>query len=144
MAKLAGFFHAQNQVGKARPLYESALQIDRRYVGGVYTYASLPFLKRLAKAEGDAGDAKASEDLWEKSIQTEKGVFGPRHPQVALDLAQLAGVAWESGGKSRARKYLRESVDILKSHFPEGHPLVFQAQTQLEKFENNAPDKGVK
>jgi tetratricopeptide (TPR) repeat protein len=133
--QLADFFHHQGQDEKAQPLYISAFNIDRHYIGTVYSYGSLPYLKRLAKASLSVGDAKSSETLWQKSLQTEKQVFGHLHPQVALDLAQLAKVEWVLGEKSEARKSLQESIDMLKSYFPDSHPLVVQVQNELENFE---------
>ncbi|HEY5040084.1 MAG TPA: tetratricopeptide repeat protein, partial [bacterium] len=123
MEKLADFFHAQNQDEKAKPLYQSTLQIDRRFVGTVYSYLSLPYLKRLAKVELSTGNVKDSEDLWKKSIQTEKEIFGPRHPQVAMDLIHLAEVESALKEKSKAQEYLKESLKILKNYFLDDHPM---------------------
>jgi tetratricopeptide (TPR) repeat protein len=135
MNRLADFFSSQGLDKKAQPLYASALKIDQRYVGSVYSYDSLPYLKRLAKAYFSLGDTKSCEALWEKILPTEKEAYNPRHPQVALDLFQLARVEWALGEKPNAIKYLQESINILKSYFPDDHPLVVQAQTELSKFE---------
>lgn len=136
MVRLADFFHSQGLDKKAQPLYASAFKIDQRYVGSVYTYDSLPYLKRLAKVYFSLGDTKSSEALWEKILPTEKEAYNPRHPQVAMDLFQLARVEWALGEKPKALKDLQESIDILKSYFPDDHPLVIQVQTQLKKFKN--------
>ncbi len=135
ITRLADFFHGQGFDQKADPLYASAFKIDQRYVGSVYTYQSLPYLKRMAKVYYSMGDAKSSEVLWEKILPTEKEAYNPRHPQVALDLFQLAQVESVLGEKPKARKDLQESIDILKSYFPDDHPLVVQAETQLKKIE---------
>jgi hypothetical protein len=135
MGRLADFFHNQSFSSKAQPLYTSAFKIDQRYVGSAYTYDSLPYLKRLAKAYFFMGDFKSSEGLWQKSLKTEIEVYGPRHPQVALDLSQLAQVEWTLGEQSKAQKDIHESIEMLKSYFPNDHPLVVTAQTQLYKFE---------
>lgn len=132
MERLGDFFHSQNQDAKAQTLYESAFQIDQHYVGTVYSYPSLPYLKRLAKADGALGKIKESEDLWQKSIQTEKEVFGPRHPQIALDLIQLAQVETGLGKQSMAQADLKESLTILKIYFTDDNPWVLQAQKQLK------------
>src|SRR5665213_818589 len=86
MNRLADFFSSRGLDKKAQPLYASAFKIDQRYVGSVYSYDSLPYLKRMAKAYFSTGDTKSSEILWEKILQTEKEAYNPRHPQVALDL----------------------------------------------------------
>jgi len=134
MNRLADFFHSQKLDEKANPLYDAAIKIDRRYVGSVYTYESLPYLKRLAKAFYATGDIKSSEALWQKSLQTEKDVYGPKHPQVALDLIQLARAEWDLQEKANAKKDVRESIDMLKFYFPDNHPLVIEAKIQFEKF----------
>jgi tetratricopeptide (TPR) repeat protein len=135
MDRLADFFHNQDLDTKAQPLYTSAFKIDQRYVGSVYTYDSLPYLKRLAKAYLSIGDIKSSKGLWQKSLKTEIKIYGPHHPQVALDLFQLAQVEWDSGEKSKAKNDINESIEILKTYFPNDHPLVVETQTQLDKFE---------
>lgn len=137
MNRLADFFSSRGLDKKAQPLYASAFKIDQRYVGSVYSYDSLPYLKRMAKAYFSTGDTKSSEALWEKILPTEKEAYNPRHPQVALDLFQLALVEWALGEKPKALKNLQESIAILKSYFPDNHPLVIQVQTQLEKFKIN-------
>lgn len=134
MERLGDFYHNQGVDKKAQPLYASSFKIDQRYVGSVYTYDSLPYLKRLAKAYFATGDAKSSETLWGKILSTEKETYNPRHPEVALDLLQLSRVEWALGEKPKARKDLQESLDILKSYFPDTHPLVVQVQTQLKKL----------
>jgi tetratricopeptide (TPR) repeat protein len=132
MELLADFFHRQGEEEKAKPLYASALKIDQHYVGTVYSYASLPYLKRLAKASLSAGDAKSSETLWQKSLQTEKEVFGPRHPQVALDLIYMAEVESVLKEKAKAQADLKESLKILKTHFSDDHPMVVLVHKRLE------------
>jgi tetratricopeptide (TPR) repeat protein len=135
MDLLADFFHNQGLDTKAQPLYTSAFKIDQRYVGSVYTYDSLPYLKRLAKAYFSIGDLKSAEGLWQKALKTEIDVYGPRHPRVALDLSQLAQVEWALGEKSKAKKDIHKSVEMLKSYFPNNHPLVVETQILLDKFE---------
>lgn len=135
MTRLADFFHGRGSDQKAQSLYASAFKIDQRYVGSVYTYQSLPYLKRMAKAYFTTGDIQSSETLWLKTLQTEKEVYNPNHPQVALDLIQLAQVESASGKKQEAAKNLKQSIEILKGYFSDDHPLIVQAQTQLGKLE---------
>jgi tetratricopeptide (TPR) repeat protein len=135
MDRLADFFHTQGLDEKAQPLYVSVLKIDQRYVGSVYTYLSLPYLKRMAKVYLSIGDPNSSETLWQKILQTEKEVYGPLHPQVALDLFQMAQVEWTLGKKQQAQKDIKESVEMLRSYFLADHPLVVEAEIQLKKFE---------
>ncbi len=136
LENLGDFYRSQNQDEKAKPLYESALKIDKPLVGTYMEYSALPYMKRLAKASLAVGDTKFSETLWQRSLATEKKVFGPRHPQVALDLDQLAQVEWALGEKPKTRKDLEESLEILKAFFPDDHPLVVQVQNHLDKFKN--------
>jgi hypothetical protein len=88
-------------------------------------------LKRLAKVEWSAGSAKTSEDLWKKSLQIEKEVFGPRHPLVGLGLLHLAEVETVLKKKSLAQEDLRESINILKIYLSDNAPLVFLARERL-------------
>jgi tetratricopeptide (TPR) repeat protein len=137
MENLADFYHSQNQEDKAKPLYESALKIDKPFVGTYAQYPALPFMKRLAKAYQGAGDLAPAETLWQSVLKTEKEVFGPNHPQVALDLMGLAGVEMALGKNSLAQADLEQSVGILDSLFTEGHPLLVQANSLLEKVSKN-------
>ena len=132
MESLADFYNSQNQGDKAKPFYTSAVEIDRHYVGTVFTYQSLPFLRRLAQADFSVGELKASENLWQKSLQVEKEVFGPQHPKVALDLIHLAEAQSALNLKAKSQASLKEALGILKSRFPADNPLVLLVQKRLE------------
>ncbi len=134
MENLADFHHSQNQEDKAKPLYDSALKIDKPFVGTYAQYPALPYMKRLAKAYQGVGSLQAAEDLCQKIVKTEKGVFGLNHPQVALGLMRLGEVEEALGKRGLAKENLRQSIEILDSFFKAGHPLLDQAHSLLEKF----------
>ena len=137
METLAGFYQSQNQLDKSKTLYETALQIDKPLVGTYMEYPALPYMKQLAKAYLGSGDPQSAEGLWQKALKTEKGVFGPQHPQVAIDLMRLAEVEAVLGKKALARGDLKQSIEILTSLFEDGHPLLSEAKSLLEKISKN-------
>ncbi len=132
MASLADFYHGQQQEDKAIPLYTSAAQIDQHFVGTYFAYPSLPYLRRLAKADFAIGDFKTSEFLWKKTVETDKKVFGLKHPKLAVDLILLAETESALKKPSQARESLKESLGILKGVFPDDHPLVLLVQKRLK------------
>ncbi len=137
MENLGDFYHSQNQNEKAKPLYESALKIDKPLVGTYMEYPALPYMKRLAKAYQGAGDPQAEEVLWQNALMAEKKVFGLHHPQVAIDLMRLAEVETTLGKRALAQENLKQSIGILRSLFQEGHPLLNEANSMLEKLSKN-------
>ena len=129
--KWADFLVTQGRTEKARGLYEQAFQIDRHNVGAVFDYESLPYLIRLARVEKALGRKKESEVLWEKILRTEKDIYGPEHPNVAMALVGLSRVESALGETSKAKAGLKESLQILLSHFSGNHPLVTRVRGLL-------------
>ncbi len=133
MENLADFYDSHGSGDKGRPLYESALKIARQLVGTDYDYQALPHMNRLVRAYRATGDNKSAADLLKKIIQTEKSVLGPHHPQVALDLMQLAEIESALGQKGKAKNDRKEALSDLELFFPPDHPLVLQAKELLEE-----------
>lgn len=125
---LAQFDRNHGPADKSGPLFDSALKIARQFVGTNYDEAALPHMKRLARAYEGTGDLKSALDMWKKIVKTEKTVWGARHPLVALDLEALAEIELQFGQKGGAQADLKESLTILRSFFPEEHPLVLRAK----------------
>ena len=132
MEPLADFYRSQNQLEKARPLYQSALQIYKRFVGVYFGYPTLPYLQRLARGYASTGDDKSAEDLLGKALNTAGDVYGKSHPQVAVLCFELAKVEKRLGEGKSARLHLEQSLDILKSHFPSNYPLTQEVETRLK------------
>jgi tetratricopeptide (TPR) repeat protein len=137
LENLGDFYRSQKQEEKAKPLYDSALKIDKPLVGTYMEYPALPYMKQLAKAYQGVGNLPAAEDLWRNILKTETGVFGLNHPQVALDLMRLGEVEMALGKNTLAQGNLKQSVSILSSLFKEDHPLLEQANSLLEKASKN-------
>ncbi len=134
LENLADFYHSQKMDTKAQPLYVSALEIDKSFVGTYTGYSTLPYMKRLAKDDQGAGDLAGAKKWLEKSLKTEKEVFGPQHPRVALGLIRLAGAESALGKKDLAKADLEKAISILSSFFKDGHPLLDEARTSLENL----------
>ncbi len=75
--------------------------------------ACLGFLYRM---EGKPGLA---EDALVRALEIKRGVLGDGHPQLASILQMLADVSSGTGDFESARRYTRQSIDILTSHFGE-------------------------
>jgi tetratricopeptide (TPR) repeat protein len=133
LENLGDFYRSQKQEEKAKPFYDSALNIVKPLVGTYREYPALPYMKQLARAYQGVGNLQAAGDLWKDILKTEKGVFGLDHPQVALDLMKWGEVETALGQNTLARGSLKQSIEILNYLFKDGHPLLDQAKLLLGK-----------
>ena len=101
-------------------------------MGVNYTYPSVPYLIRMAKADQSLGDDKSAEGLFQKVLATTKEVYGPSHPLVAIALMNLAGVEKKLGESKAAHDHFKESLEISNSIFSNDHPMVIKAKAQLD------------
>jgi tetratricopeptide (TPR) repeat protein len=128
---LGNFYHSQAKPDKAQPLYESAFKIYKRFVGVNYTYPSVPYLIRMAKAFQSLGDDKSAGALMQKVLTTDKEVYGSSHPLVAIALMDLAGIEKKLGESKAAHNHFKEALEISSSIFSSDHPMVIKAKAQL-------------
>lgn len=133
LEKLADFYFAAGQKEKAAALYQSALKIDKGFVGVYYGYSVLPYMQRLAVAYQAAGDAASAKDLLEKALVTCRDSYGPRHPLLAVTLLRLARAEETLGDSKAARSHREQVLEILKSHFAKNYPLILEVEGQLAK-----------
>ena len=75
----------------------------------------------LSNAMHELGDATRARELQSRALDLQRAVMGPRHPSVAIDLANLA-IAYEDDDPERARALNLEAADIL-SRGVVGHEL---------------------
>jgi CHAT domain-containing protein/tetratricopeptide (TPR) repeat protein len=80
---------------EAEPLYRSALDLLERTTPGHPEVAqTLHDLAGLRRALGRHGDAR---HLYERALALREAAFGPRHPEVAVTLTELARTLHEEG-----------------------------------------------
>lgn len=130
--RLADFYRSQGRLEKARPLYRSALKIYRGFVGTYFGYTNLAYLQKLARAYQSAGDGKSALELLEKDLKVTQDTFGPGHPQTAVALLRLGTVEKNLGEDKAAEGHFKDALTVLKSFFPEGHPLILRAEALLK------------
>ena len=128
---LADFERQEGEFEKAEPLYKTAKNINQRFVGTDDEYATLPYLIRLARINEGLGDLQAAADLWQRTLDVEKRVFGPSHPRIAITLYHLAETESSLKKEGKAKEHLQQAVAILKKHFSSDHPLVAKIRLKL-------------
>lgn len=130
---LADLYRSVKKVEKARSLFESSHAIYKRYVGVNYAYSAIPYLLRLAKTHQALGDDRSAKDLLEKALVASTESLGPKHPKTALILLELARSEIRIGEDQKAKERVSNSLSILKSYLPKGHPLLLEAETRLKR-----------
>lgn len=133
LQKLADFYQVHNQEDKAKPLYDSALKIYQGCVGSYFGYSSLPYVQKLARAEETAGLWKEAADLLQKELEASQGIYGSKHPGIAVVLFDLSKAQKGLGQKDAAQKSLKQALQIAKAFYRDDHPLVVRIQKEINK-----------
>lgn len=67
----------------------------------------------------------------EKALETDKGMYGENHPDVATDYNNLGGAYDSLGQYDRAIAYYERALDIDRKNFGENHPSVAREYNNL-------------
>ncbi len=78
-------------------------------------------LTELANSHYYAGRYAASESLNLEVLALDRRLHGPRHPQVACDLVNLAAIAFQLGSYVRAESIGREALAIYRGWYGDEH-----------------------
>ena len=107
---LAAVYEAQRKYVPASALYERALGLlDTTDPSRAAT------LNNLAGTRRASGDASAAETKYREAVGLWTKTIGPRHPHVAIPLANLGTLYFKLGRFSDAETASRESLSILRS-----------------------------
>ncbi len=98
---------------RAQPLYEHALDIERR-VHGPRNPETLQLADDLAWLLTDQGHYAEAEKLNRETLNTRRQVLGPEHPDTLISMRHLAEALDQEGHYADAEKLLREALDIQR------------------------------
>jgi tetratricopeptide (TPR) repeat protein len=130
MNNLAAVYREQGRYELAMPLFEQAIEIQRRHGEPGLAAAALNNLALLHDEQGDRERAKA---LYEEALDATRRLLGDAHPQVATVLNNLAEVHRESGSIQDALRLQREANERFERAFGEWHPSLSRGLLNLAK-----------
>jgi len=118
---LAILYASQGSYSEAEPLYEQAIEIDKRSLPKDHPYlaSSLNNLAGLYKSLGRYSEA---EPLYEQAIEIDKRSLQQDHPDLATHLNNLAGLYRSLGRYSEAEPLYEQAIEIDKRSLPKDHP----------------------
>ena len=96
---------------RAQPLFERALEIQRRVLGPRHpdTLASMQDLGAVLGYEGHRAEA---EKLDRQTLDVERQVLGPENRQTLVTMTNLAVILMQENHNAEAERLLRETLDI--------------------------------
>lgn len=81
-----------------------------------------------------AGDFTSADDLLRSAARLQDAELGPRHPDLANTLSNLAIVAEKTGRYGDAETFYRRAAAIASASLPPDHPAVADSRKNLEDF----------
>jgi hypothetical protein len=88
----------------------------------------------LAEQAAIAGDFSSAEELLREAARIQEAELGPRHPDLANTLNNLAIIAEKTGRIADAEACYRRAVEIAAACLPHDHPMVAESRQNLEDF----------
>ena len=79
-----------------------------------------------------------AEALLRQTLERTRRVAGPRHPDSAVTMAQLATAVYElrpDDGRAEARQLVADALAIMEGALPPDHPFVLKARSQLARLD---------
>ena len=102
-------------------------------------------LDGLSSSYADEWTAEGADRAWalqEEAVRIKAGVWGPRHPQTAEALSELAGLAATRGDLATADSLFDRSVGILEGAYGAEHPTVATVLNNWALARMNGGDLG--
>jgi tetratricopeptide (TPR) repeat protein len=89
---------------------------------------------QAAERAAEAGNYTAAENLLRKAARLQEASLGPRHPDLANTLNNLAIVCERTQKPDEAEQYVRRAVSIARTSLAPDHPFVATSQKNLRDF----------
>ncbi|NEP09753.1 MAG: tetratricopeptide repeat protein [Symploca sp. SIO2C1] len=118
---LAGLYKSQGRYDEAEPLYEQALEIDKRSLPKDHPSLAT-HLNNLANLYESQGRYDEAEPLYEQALEIDKRSLPKDHPSLATDLNNLAGLYKSQGRYDEAEPLYEQALEIDKRSLPKDHP----------------------
>jgi tetratricopeptide (TPR) repeat protein len=121
LQRLGAYRYARGAYSAARPLFERAVAIREKVLGGEHrdTVTSLSYLALLFR---DQGDLAAARPLLERALAISEKVLGAEHPETAASLNNLALVLYDQGDLAAARPLFGRDLAISEKVLGAEHP----------------------
>lgn len=105
---------------EAVPVLEEALRMQGARDSGSAEFAGA--LGALANTHFYMGNYALADSLNQRVLAISRRIYGPRHPHVANDLANLGEIKQMLGSYADAEGYYRQALDIARAWHGENHP----------------------
>ena len=137
MNELAGLYSYRGMYDEAAALYRTALDIDRRALGGDHPHVAM-HLQNLALTLHLQGRLGEAEPLYAESIRLLDKVLGERHPQTLDALANYGRFLHRKGDLAQAEQVLARVLVLDRAargeqHAFVGHDLVSLGLVRLDR-----------
>jgi tetratricopeptide (TPR) repeat protein len=136
----AGLYLSQRATyDEARDLFERALTIRRRVLGGDHP-DTMWSLTNLALVLRDQGDLEGARGRHERTLEVRRRVLGENHPDTASSLNNLATVLAEQGHLDRARDLHEQALAIRQQELGLDHLDTAQSLNNLARILHDQRD----
>ena len=122
---------AADELSVARVLESAATMVDERE--GYSPLARAAIQQTLGKMHQQLGRYAQARALFEKALATREKLLGPRDPETAAAMANLANAAAQSGDAEQAETLLRRALAI-QSELADGADEAHELQAQLARL----------
>ena len=119
-AALGAVLQERGKYAEAVPIQEDALRLYGSRDSSSAEFATA--LGALANTHFYAGDYALADSLNQRVLSMSRRLYGPNHPHVANDLANLGEIKQMLGSYAEAEPYYRQALDIARAWFGENHP----------------------
>ncbi len=113
---LGSVLEARGDYKNALLLLDSAKNVLAK---GPATVALSEVLTNLGDTHYYRGDTQQSEEIYRQALSTDRQIFGPRHPSVAVDFEDLGNVQLDRGEYVVAEGLFRQAVEINRAWYGE-------------------------
>jgi tetratricopeptide (TPR) repeat protein len=107
--------------GRARPLFQRALEIRENVLGGEHPLTAAS-LNNLARVLWDEGDLAGAQPLFERSLAIRERTLGPDHARTAATLNNLSSLLQSRGDPVGARPLSERALAICERTLGPEHP----------------------
>lgn len=120
---------------KAAEYHMKALNIRKTF--GELTTGMVSSYNNLATTYTHKGDLEKGLEYHLKALEIDKKILGPRHPDVAILLSNIAYVTNQAGNSLEALKYYEEALQIRLRVLGEQHPDVANLYSNMAVIYNS-------
>jgi len=82
----------------------------------------------------DLGRPGEARPLFERALAIDEQAYGPNHPEIAIDLSNLAGVLRELGRPGEARLLAERALAIDEQAYGPDHPTVMRLRNIVRRL----------